>query len=270
MGDAFLSRFNLTLAGNPDAAKTLVFVNGLGTDQSVWQQITPDFRDDYRLVLFDNVGSVESNQNAFRASPTRYLNVSGYADDLLEIGSALKLGKDTTVIGHSLGALAGLLASIQRPTQFSRLVLLGASPRYANSDGYEGGFSKNDIREAYKYLESDYSSWTKTVSEAAMGNPERPHLSRSFATTMACVPKDLMLTVLCSVLQTDHRADLAKVGVPVLLIQSQNDFFVPPAVAQYLHANIRNSRLALIDASGHLPHVSAPERVVEAMRDFLG
>ena len=269
MSDPSLSRFNLTLSGQPDAETTLLFVNGLGTDQSVWHQVTPAFQDDYRLILFDNVGSVESSQDAFRSRLSRYLNVSGYAEDLLEIGSALKLSRNTVVIGHSLGAMAALLASIQRPAQFSRLVLLGMSPRYANIEGYEGGFSQADIRETYTQLTNDYASWTKAVSAAAMGNPHRPHLARSFAETIARVPRDLMLTVLCSVLQMDHRAALSDVSVPVLLLQSQNDFFVPLGVAQYLQTNIRNSRLTMIDAAGHLPHVSTPQAVVGAIRDFL-
>ena len=39
--------------------------------------------------------------------------------------------------------------------------------------------------------------------------------------------------------------------------------------AELLHRRIRGSRLEILDAEGHLPHVSAPELVVAAMRDFV-
>lgn len=263
------ARHNLTLAGNPDAAKTLVFVNGLGTDQSVWNQVAPAFAADYRLVLFDNAGTVEANLDDFRANQLRYLNVSGYATDLLEICTALGLSGDTFLVGHSLGGMAGLLASIQRPRLFERLVLIGVSPRYSNTDGYVGGFTKADIDASYDALRRDYLSWGRHVSAAAMHTPERPHLAEEFAASIARIPQDMMLTVLCSVLQTDRRADLAQVTVPVLLIQARNDCFVPLEVAQYLHAHIPGSQLSLIDASGHLPHVSSPEQVLAAMAGFV-
>ena len=265
-----LSRNNVCLAGNPDAAQALVFVNGLGTDQSVWNHVIPCFLADYRLVLFDHVGSTESNLEDFRARQLRYLNVSGYASDLLEICSALDLGSDTILIGHSLGGLAGLLASVQCPQQFKKLALLGMSPRYENEGGYEGGFSKADIDASYEALATDYASWANSLSVAAMQAPERPELATRFAESIARIPKDIMLTVLCSVLQTDHRSALPEVPVPVLLIQSRDDIFVPLAVAQYVQAHTRDCQLSIIDASGHLPHVTAPQKVIEAIGSFIG
>lgn len=264
-----LSRHNVTLLGNPAAATTLLFVHGLGSDQSVWSRLTPAFLRDYRLVVFDNVGAVASNQGDFRENQFRYLNVGGYAADILDICAALNLSGDTILIGHSLGGLAGLIASVRSPRQFKALVLLGVSPRYADTEGYEGGFTKAEIDKAYAALMSDYPVWTRTVAELAMGNPDQPHLAERFAETMGRVPREMMLTVLCSVLQTDQRALLPGVPVPVSLIQSRDDYFVPLAVARYLQAAIPDCRLSLIDASGHLPHVSAPERVVEVLQDIL-
>lgn len=264
-----VSRNNVTLLGNPAAATSLLFVHGLGSDQSVWSQLTPAFLDEYRLILFDNVGAVESNQEDFRRNQHRYLNVGGYATDILEICAALELSSNTLLIGHSLGALAGLIAAVRNPRQFSRLVLFGLSPRYTNTDDYEGGFTNAEIQTVYEALMSDYSAWTKAVAEVAMASPDRPQLARRFADSMARVPAEMMLTVLCSVLQTDQRELLPQVPVPVSLIQSRNDYFVPLGVAHYVQEHIPDCRLSMIDATGHLPHVSAPEKVIEAIRDAL-
>lgn len=260
---------NVTVSGRQDATKTMVFVNGLGTDQRYWRNVAQAFSDEFRLVLFDNVGAVETSQAFFREKQSRYLNVNGYAADLLEICSQLRLVGDTVLVGHSLGAMAGVLASIERPRQFKRLILLGASPCYANVGDYHGGFSKEDIDAAYVALTRNYAEWSRELALAAMGAPDRPSLAHRFAESIARVPQDMMLTVLCSVLQTDHRASLSKVRVPTLIVQSQNDFFVPPSVAEFLLANISDSQLAVIDAHGHLPHVSAPEKVIEAIRQYV-
>ena len=232
--------------------------------------MTPAFADDYRIVLFDNVGAIEANHACFRERPSRYLNVNGYATDLLEVCSALKLRNGVILVGHSLGATAGLLASIERPRQFGRLVLLGASPRYANSDTYLGGFAKEDIDATYAAVQQNYAAWSKALASAAVGNANRPPLAHRFAESIARTPPDMMLTILCSILQTDHRADLVKVSVPTLVIQSQQDYFVPLSVARYLQAHIPDCQLTLIEATGHLPHVSDPAQVVAAIEKFVG
>lgn len=270
MSAAPLTRNNVTVSGNLTATKSMIFVNGLGYDQSFWNRVTPAFADDYRLVLFDHVGSIQSNQAHFRENKFHYLNVSGYADDLLEICAALNIKGDAVVVGHSLGAMAGLLASIQAPSLFSSLVMLGASPRYADADDYLGGFSQDDIGASYSALQSNYAAWSKHIASAAMARPDKTFLIEAFEEALARIPQEMMLTVLCSVLQMDHRSNIAKVSVPTLIIQSREDCFVPMGVAEYLHAQIPNSKLTVIDALGHLPHVSAPEEVVAAIRNFIG
>jgi sigma-B regulation protein RsbQ len=77
------------------------------------------------------------------------------------------------------------------------------------------------------------------------------------------------LTALCAIFQSDHRADLARVTVPTLLLQSQDDFAVPMFVAEYLHQHIRGSRLKIIQATGHFPHISAPHEMILAMREYI-
>jgi len=265
-----LIRNNVTVTGNPTARAAMVFVNGLGYDQTFWSQVASEFASDYRLVLFDHAGSIESNQDYFRANQWRYLNVGGYATDLLEICVSLALSGDILLVGHSLGAMVGLLAARQDPSRFSGLVLIGASPRYMDTEGYRGGFSKADIDATYGALQGNHLDWSRQLASLAMGTPDRPTLTGRFADALARIPPDVMLTVLCSVLQMDRRAELGMVTTPTLVIQAREDYFVPPEVAQYLRDQIPNCRLAEIDAVGHLPHVSAPAQVVAAIRDFIG
>ena len=75
--------------------------------------------------------------------------------------------------------------------------------------------------------------------------------------------------MLCSILQSDHRQRLAEIRCPTLIVQSRSDPFVPLEVAEYMHRTIAGSALRVIDADGHLPHVSAPTQVVAAIRGFV-
>lgn len=264
-----IKKNHVQVAGRIDAEHTLVFVHGFGTDQSAWHGLVDWFAADFRLVLLDSVGAGQSDPEAFVQH--QYLNLQAYAEDLLAVCSAVGgEGRPLTLVGHSAGAMACVLAAIQQPERFDRLVLIGASPRYLNDGRYQGGFTQEDLSQVYSQVLGDYDGWVERFAPRTMANPDRPALARRFADTLRTIPANRVLTVLCSILQSDHRPDLARLSVPTLLIQSQDDVFVPLAVAEFMHRQISHSQLKIIAATGHLPHVSAPAQVAAAMREFLG
>lgn len=261
-----IRKHGVTISGNPQAARTLLFVNGFGTVQAAWDAVARPYLDDYRIIRFDNAGSGRAATASF--AQHRYLSLQAYADDLVAICRALEL-KDAIVVGHSVGAMIAVLASLAAPECFSRLVLIGASPRYLDEPGYHGGFSEADLNSMYREITLHYADWADAFAPLAMANPERPNLASHFAETLKTIPAEHALTVLCAIFQSDHRTDVARVDKPVLLIQSRQDVAVPLEVAEYLQRSIPGSRLAVIEATGHLPHVSAPAAVVAAIDSFL-
>lgn len=224
---------------------------------------------DFALVAFDHVGATESTRQYFLKHQSRYLGLEGYVDDFIEVCSALAPRDPGILVGHSLGAMVGLLASLKKPALFSKLVLIGASPCYMNKGDYRGGLENGDVDAIYRAIHEDHAGWATSFAASVMGNPDRPQLARHFAATVASIPREMMLTVLCSILQQDHRESVDRVTTPTLIIQSQSDPFVPSGVAEYLHQHITGSVLAEIEATGHLPHVSAPDAVIKAIRDFV-
>jgi sigma-B regulation protein RsbQ len=90
-----------------------------------------------------------------------------------------------------------------------------------------------------------------------------------FAQTIRSFQPEFMLTVLSSILNSDFRDRLPSVVTPTLIIQSLNDVFVPLQVATYLNNQIVNSELSIINAQGHLPHISSHPAVVDAIKAFL-
>ena len=45
----------------------MLFAHGFGCDQNMWRFVTPAFENDYRIVLFDYVGSGKSDLAAYDA-----------------------------------------------------------------------------------------------------------------------------------------------------------------------------------------------------------
>lgn len=261
-----LKRNKVRVIGNVDARHTLVFVHGIGSDQAVWSQVTAPFERSYCLVLLDHVGSCQTDAEVFIQD--RYLNLSRYAQDLVEVCEQLGL-KNVILVGHSVGGMIAALATLVRPALARALVMIGSSPRYRDDGEYRGGMTATDISNIYSKAMADYASWSSSFAKKMMANAQQPQLAEHFAEGLRSIPRQHMLTVLCSVLQTDYRKEMAMITVPTLLLQARRDPIVPQEVAEYLHGTIRNSRLVLLDAEGHLPHVSAPSQVVDAIAAFL-
>lgn len=254
------------MEGNPDATQTIVFAHGFGSDQTSWRWVKENFSKDYKLVLYDNIGGGDSDLECF--SFLKYQSIESYASDVLEIMDGLNL-QGAILVAHSVSSMIGLLACIKRPEIFSRLVFVGASPRYLNDAGYHGGFEQSDLDALFQSMTSNYYAWASGFSAMSMRNSEKPELGEEFARTLLKLQPDIALSVAKVIFGSDCRSELCKLQAEVLIIQAEDDLAVPESVADYLHANLPNSRLMKIKAEGHFPHISAPAEIAAAIHSFL-
>ena len=262
-----LRRNNVTVTGAPDG-RPLVFAHGFGCDQNMWRLVVPAFASQYRIVLFDHVGAGGSDLAAY--DPGKYDSLEGYADDVVEILDALDLS-DAVFVGHSVSSMIGVLAATAAPERIGALVLVGPSPRYVDDEpaGYRGGFSRTDIDGLLTTLSGNYLGWSAAMAPVIMGRPDRPELGQeltnSFCRTDPTIAEHFAEVTFLS----DNRRDLAAVRVPTLVLQCTDDAIAPTHVGQYVADHIAGSRLVLLSATGHCPHLSAPGETVAAMQAFL-
>lgn len=244
----------------------MVFAHGFGCDQNMWRFVAPAFEDSFRTVLFDNVGAGGSDLSAF--SPAKYSHLQGYADDIVELAHALDI-KGGVFVGHSVSAMTGVLAAKKAPELFETLVLVGPSPRYIDDDGYKGGFSAEQIEELLDFLDSNHMGWSAAMAPAIMGNPDRPELgdelTNSFCRTDPEIAKHFARTTFMS----DNREDLQGLQARALVLQCKEDVIAPVSVGEYVHQQLPNSKLVILDATGHCPNLSAPDAVIKAIREFV-
>ncbi len=67
----------------------------------------------------------------------------------------------------------------------------------------------------------------------------------------------------------DATAELAGIGVPVLVVVGEADALSPPAVAREMAGAIPDAALAVLPDAGHLSNLEAPEQFNAAVADFL-
>jgi sigma-B regulation protein RsbQ len=260
-----LDRNNVRLSGQP-GGQPIFFSHGFGCDQNMWRLVAPAFEDEYQVVLFDHVGSGRSDLSAYDRN--KYNALHGYASDVLEICRELGLAR-VVFVGHSVSAMIGVLAAIQEPDRFDKLVLVGPSPRYIDDGDYVGGFSREDIDGLLDSLDTNYLGWSSAMAPVIMGNPDRPELGAeltdSFCRTDPEIAKEFARVTFLS----DNRADLPQVRARALVLQCSEDAIAPRAVGEYVHRQIPGSELVLLQATGHCPNLSAPEETIAAIKAFL-
>ena len=260
-----LKRHNVTVRGAD--SRPMVFAHGFGCDQNMWRHVWPQFEANHQIVLFDHIGNGGSDTSAF--DPSRYAGLDGYARDVLDICEELEL-TDVVFVGHSVSSMIGALASVAAPERFGALVLVGPSPRYIDDDQYVGGFTREDIEGLLESLESNYLGWSRTMAPVIMGNAGRPELGEELTNSFCQADPAIAAHFARVTFLSDNRKDLARVATPSLVLQCSNDAIAPEAVGRYVDAQLPNSRLVLLEASGHCPNLSAPEETVAAIKAFLG
>jgi sigma-B regulation protein RsbQ len=251
---ARLDQLNVRDTGRPDG-QPMVFVHGFGCDQHMWRHVAPAFEADHRVVSFDLVGAGGADPAAW--DPARYDSLGAYADDILTVVHGLGL-RDVILVGHSVSAMTGLLAAVAEPDLFSALVLIGPSPRYIDDGGY-----------LLASLDSNYLGWSTAMAPVIIGNGDRPELGEELTASFCRMAPAVARQFARVTFLSDCRAELPAVTTPTLVLQCQQDVIAPVEVGQYVAGAIPGARLVLLDATGHCPHLSAPDDTITAVREFL-
>lgn len=259
-----VKRNNVRIFGK--GTQPMLFSHGYGCDQNMWRYVYPAFEEDYKIILFDHTGAGNSDESQY--SYEKYDSLQGYTEDLLEICNELNL-QDVILVAHSVSSMIAVLAANKEPQRFSKLILIGPSPRYINDEDYYGGFKREDIDDLIQALDSNYLGWASNMAPVIMGNDDRPELGEELTNSFCRANPSIARHFAKVTFLSDNRKDLHKVEVPALILQCSEDVIAPKEVGEYVHKQIKKSSLRLLKATGHCPNLSAPEETIEVMKEFL-
>ncbi|CAM8878629.1 unnamed protein product [Rhodiola kirilowii] len=248
----------------------LVLAHGFGADQSIWDKVVSCLTNKSRVLLFDWVfsGAVK-DEKLF--DPIKYESFTGFADDLIELLGEMGFENEECVfVGHSMACMVGCIASIKRPELFKKLVLVAGSPRYLNTEDYDGGLKPSDIENILTNIETNFDAWT-TFFPTLVIDPADPSSVQKFQACLKRMRPHIAHRVAKTTFLSDERELLDKVITPCAIVQATNDMVVPMCVAEYMHKRINGeTTLDIIECEGHFPMLTAHGRLVEILEKVLG
>jgi sigma-B regulation protein RsbQ len=263
--DDIVKRNNIKISGIGE--KTLLLAHGFGCDQNMWRFMLPELEKQFTVVVFDYVGSGQSDLESF--SKKRYESLEGYAKDIEEILVALDL-ENVSIIGHSVSSIIAGIASTHVGDRISDIIMICPSPCFMNlPPDYVGGFERDDLEELINLMDKNYIGWANYLAPLVMGAGHSSELigelSGSFCSTDPIVAKTFAKATFFS----DYRSLLKDISTPALILQSDKDSLASPEVGQYMAENIPDSQLELIKAEGHCLHMTDPGLIIPLLIHFI-
>jgi pimeloyl-ACP methyl ester carboxylesterase len=255
----FQLRYETFGAGEP-----LVLVPGFASGSWSWTWQIDDLAKQFRVITFDPRG-VASSQIAAGES----VSIASIADDI--VGLLDKLGVEKAhVLGISFGGFVALDLTLRHPERVGKLILASTSfggpnhvapsmqvlAAFANTDGL------NTAERIRKYLtvafmpefvESDH----ETVDRFCRLREEN------------FVPQEVYMQQLQAALTFDVEEEVGRISVETLVVTGDMDAVVPTENSRNLASAIPNSRLEIIEGTGHMAFVEKPKEFNRTLIDFL-
>ncbi|KAI5816933.1 Alpha/Beta hydrolase protein [Pyronema omphalodes] len=237
---------------------TIIFIHGLGSSQNFYFPLVNSLQSQQsrRLILLDTPGAARSPLPS-----TGVVTVQSLAATVLELLQHLKIEKDVTVVGHSMGCLVALHLAQMAQEIVEKVVLLGpVYPSQALAEVFE--------KRVGAVMSGGMETMAAIIPDAAVG-------SRASALTKAFIREVLMgqtpegYAALCKAIATSTTGDLKTVKAKVLILAGEEDKSAPMEGSLRYQQEIEGAELKVLQGVGHWHVVEAPEDVAEYVREFL-
>ncbi|MFJ2256900.1 4-carboxymuconolactone decarboxylase [Streptomyces sp. NPDC087844] len=251
MSDAQTNTLQYRFDG-PEDAPVLILGPSLGTTWHMWDRQVPELAKQWRVFRFDLPG-----HGGAPAHPTG--SVTELAERLLATLDGLGVQR-FGYAGCALGGAVGAELALRRPERLASLTLIAASPRFGTADEFRqrGVIVRSNGLDPI--ARSSPERWFTTGFAAA-----QPAITE-WAVQMVRTTDPGCYIAACEALAAfDIHADLARIGVPTLVLVGSDDQVTGPAEARTLVAGIPDARLAVVPGASHLVPVEQPAAVTDLL-----
>lgn len=242
------------------AGPDLVLLHGWGLHGGAWQSIAPRLAASFRVHLVDLPGHGCSHDTPF-----------GTIDAVVDtVAACTPVG--ATVCGWSLGGLVALRLATRHPERVAAIALVSSTPCFARREDWPHGMAPGTLEAFAEGLRAEPARTIRSfVNLNALGGPDARSRMRELAALLVArgTPSSLALAAgLAALHDTDLRGEVASIGRPAVVIHGGRDVLTPVGAGRWLAGQLPFARLVEIGEAAHLPFVSHPRIVAEALESL--
>jgi 3-oxoadipate enol-lactonase len=241
----------------PDGAPTLLLLNALGTDMSMWDEQIPAFARDHRVITYDARG-----QGASDVPPAPY-SVEDFARDALGLLDDLEIER-ASLCGISLGGQPALWIAAHHPERVERAIFANTAARIGTAELWaeraglvrDGGMEAVRVNVLARFFREEFIA-------------ARPDVVARYSEMLASAPPEGYIGACLALKDSDLRDLVTSISMPALVVGATGDVSTPVADAQWLHDHIPGSEFHVLEDTGHLSPVERPDRFNATVGAFL-
>jgi 3-oxoadipate enol-lactonase len=227
----------------------LVFINSLGTDFRIWNEVADILAPEFRIVTYDKRGHGLSE-----SGPDKN-DMADYARDLAALLDSVGVER-ATIVGLSIGGLIAQELYRQAPERVAALVLCDTAAKIGTDEVWDQR-SGQVQRDGIEVLADAVMERWFTASFRAARSTELAGMRAMLTRT----PRQGYLAACRALKRADLRPYARRIEAPTLCLVGDQDGSTPPALVQETAALIPGSRFEIIEGAGHLPNVEKPSIV---------
>ncbi len=237
---------------------SVTFLHGLGSCCEDWILQLPSLDVDFAVLTVDLPGHGGSSMRAI------WPRISYFADDVADLVRTLGIGP-THVVGLSLGGLVAQELALDHPDLVRSLVLVNTFPKIHLWTMRR--FQAH--RRLPILLRGDMDalgSWLAGELFPGDGMEEVRELTKMRIKSNA---RSAYVRNLLAIMRFDVRKRLGDIAAPTLVVSGERDSMVPHELKESLVSGIPNSKLEIVEDSGHATPIDSPDPFNRVLLKFL-
>ena len=243
--------FNIVSVGSGEPP--LLLIGGWIGSWQLWRQPMELLSAHRRCVAYDHRGAGQT------IAATQDLHPEGLVDDVFLLLDALGIDR-CWLAGESQGGIIAVMAAVRAPSRFLGLTLIATAPAFAQTAEHD---------QFAAALERNPDSVLRRFVDLCIPEADSGHLKRWLLHILKEAEPGAGVSLVRQMYRADIRNQLAAVSLPTQIIHGEADRIETPAGAATLARGIRNAELLLLPGVGHVPTITCPEIVAQAMASFM-
>jgi pimeloyl-ACP methyl ester carboxylesterase len=233
----------------PDSAQpVIVLIHGAAGTRLDWSA---------ELRRLPNAGVIAVDLPGHGKSPLPgRTHIADYAADIVALLDTLNIPQ-AIMVGHSMGGAIAQALALDYPARVKGIALIATGAKIPIHP---------DI---LNYAVSDQPRVAQLITAWSwVSGADAASLQNSTAAILQIAP-EVMHGDFVACAGFDARPRLNEIHVPTLVVGAAHDQMLPPKFSQFLHDNIPNSTLIMVENAGHKLILEQPKIVAEAVRNWV-
>jgi 3-oxoadipate enol-lactonase len=245
------------LDDGPRAAPSIVFINSLGTDFRIWDDLAGPLTERYRVIRYDKRGHGLSQLRTGSAS------IADFVTDLAALLDRLEL-KPPTIVGLSIGGLIAQELFRLRPELVKSLVLCDTAHRIGTQDSWNAR------------LRAVEAGGIEAIADGIMGlwfskdyHRTSPDAVAGWRAMVTRTPVEGYLVACRAIRDADLTEQASRIAVSTLCVVGDEDGSTPVPLVRDLSTRIPGAKFEVIGGAGHLPCIEKPDALRELIESHV-